>query len=77
MERDTRLSALANGFGSSGNHSPKIGKYTAKGPAKTRGRGCCRLFLCNLFRFLGGFSFCLFRRIGFFAVVVVAEVFDV
>lgn len=48
-----------------------------KGPAKSGAGGCCRLFLCNLFRFFGGFSFCLFRRIGFFAVVVVAEVFDV
>lgn len=77
MERYVRLSALANDFGSSGKRSPKIGEYTAKGPAKSGAGGCCRLFLCNLFRFFGGFSFCLFRRIGFFAVVVVAEVFDV
>lgn len=77
MERDTRLSALANGFGSSGNRSPKIGEYTAKGPAKSGAGGCCRLFLCNLFRFFGGVSFCLFRSVGLFAVVVVAEVFDV
>lgn len=34
MERDTRLSALANGFGSSGNRSPKIGNIQQKAPLK-------------------------------------------
>lgn len=34
MERDTRLSALANGFGSPGKRSPKIREIQKKAPLK-------------------------------------------
>lgn len=57
MERDTRLSALANGFGSSGNRSPKIGEYTAKGPAKSGAGGVADYFFVTFLGSLAGSVF--------------------